>query len=363
MRKLRSPNALSALFTLFLAIILFHGVILEARATPVLDPTFGTAGMVRIGAASGADDTPYASALQSDGKLLVAGRTTGRQAHNFVLRLDANGSLDSTFGSSGVVLFDVPNGYSWSTITQIEQRPDGSILVAAQVHDGFQLTLLTPAGAVDTTFASNGFFFTATTAAYFVQQADRGILLVSDATQGTNFALRLTRLTATGSPNPVFAPNGEKILNSLDGLPANFKLGWGNRVVADVNGGFTALASATFDGGTYLLLRVTAAGVLDARFGSGGLVSGVDLGRPFDVPAQLVVTSDGKLLLLGDKKNDSSGSFVGKVLLWRVTAVGALDPSFGVAGRVEFGDPSIPAFSSYFRLNALANGGLAACRT
>ena len=358
MWKLRLPNALSTLLTVFLAVLLFNAMIFEAQATPVLDATFGTAGKVRIGAASGAEDTPYASALQRDGKLLVAGWTTGRQAHNFVLRLNANGALDSAFGNAGVALFDVPND-SWSTITQIEQRPDGSILLATQVYDGFLLTLLTPAGAVDTTFASNGFFFSATTAAYFVQQADRGILLVSDATQGSEFSLRLTQLTATGSPNSAFAPNGEKILNSLDGLPANFKLGWGNRVVADVNGGFTALASATFDGGTYLLLRVTAAGALDSHFGAGGLVSGFDLGRPFDVPAQLVATSDGKFLLLGDKKNDSSGSFVGKVLLWRVTAVGALDPSFGVAGRVEFGDPSIPAYSSYFRLNALENGGLA----
>ena len=353
-------NKMAALCFAFIA---FQTALPNAHAVPVLDSTFGTGGVARIGAPSGAEDTPSASTLQRDGKLLVGGWTAGRQSQVFVLRLNANGSQDSSFGKGGVALFDLPSGYSRYTITQIEQRADGSILIGAQVYQGFMFTLLTPAGALDTTFAANGFFFTASDAtrfidsARFVQQADGGILIVADATHGAQFALRLTRLTAAGARDTFFAPNGEKILTAL---PPDFELRSGSLVAAEPNGGFAALANATSSGGTYLLVRVTASGALDSTFGSGGLISGYDLGRPFDVPTQIARIASGKLLLLGDERNGSSASSTGKLLLWRMTANGALDTSFGVAGRVEVARSS--TFSTYndsFHFTSLVNGGIA----
>ena len=74
-----------------------------AHALPVPDTSFGTNGVALIRVLSGTEDQPTASALQSDGKLLVAGYNSGRYSHGFVLRLLAGGGLDTTFGQGGFV--------------------------------------------------------------------------------------------------------------------------------------------------------------------------------------------------------------------------------------------------------------------
>lgn len=326
------------MIALFFALIAFQAVAFEVHAAPILDSSFGSGGVARIGVPSGTEDTPTASVLQRDGKLLIAGWTEGR-SHIFVLRLNANGGPDTSFGNGGVAQFDLPNGNHWHSIGQIEQRPDGSILMCAKAYDGVMLTRLTADGEFDPTFAANGFFFTADSSseftdgssARFVQQADGGILIVSDATQGTKFALRLTRLTAAGERDLAYAPNGEK---TLGGLPPDFAMAPGNSVAAEPDGGLTVMAKNTLDGRRYLLVRVTAAGILDSSFGAGGLVSGYDLGNSLDNPFVMVRTADGKLLIIGD-----SGEWpTRKVALWRVTAGGLADASFGAGGRLEFGN-------------------------
>jgi hypothetical protein len=130
-----------------------------------------------------------------------------------------------------------------------------------------------------------------------MQQADGGLLIVSDATQGSQLSLRLTRLNPAGVRDLTYAPNGEKILSNL---PPNFGMASGVSVVAEPNGGFTVMAKATFSGGTYLLVRVTDADTLNFGFGNGGLVSGYDVGNPFDNPVAMVHTANGGLLLMGD---------------------------------------------------------------
>lgn len=343
------------MIALFFALIAFQAVAFEAHAMPILDSSFGSSGVARIGVPAGAEDTPSASVLQRDGKLLVAGWTAGRQSHAFVLRLNTNGSLDTSFGNGGVTLLDLPNGYYWLTSGQIEQRPDGSILMGAQANGGFMFTRLTADGKFDSTFAANGFFFTADSSysARFVQQADGGILIVSDATQGTQFALRLTRLTAAGKRDLAYAPDGEKMLGSL---PPDFAMASGNSVAAEPDGGFTVMAQATLKGGTYLLVRVTNAGTLSTNFGAGGLVSGYGLGNPFDHPVEIVRTSDGRLLLLGNA-GDSSCVEIGKIVLWRVTSGGLADVSFGATGRLDIWNGY--ASSGNYRIAELTNASIA----
>ncbi|WP_239292764.1 hypothetical protein [Candidatus Nitrotoga sp. 1052] len=344
------------IFAILFALIALYATMIEAHAAPVLDSSFGSSGIVRIGVPSGAEDTPSASALQRDGKLLLAGWTVGRHSHAFVLRLLPNGVPDATFGQNGVALFDLPNGYGY-TIQQLEQGADGSILINRSGANDHVLTRLTAAGVLDTSFGTQGFFSMASgygAPASFVQQPDGGLLIVSDATQGSQFALRFTRLNLAGVRDSTYAPNGEKILS---GLPPNFGMASGVSVVAEPNGGFTVMAKATISDGTYLLVRVTATGTLNFGFGNGGLVSGYDVGSPFDRPVTMVRTANGGLLLMGDALlSDPSGFHYssGKIVLWRVTAGGLADASLGNAGRLE-----IDRGDSYdFRLAALSDGSI-----
>ena len=97
-----------------------------------LDPGFGSGGIVTTDF-SGRDDEAYASALQSDGKIIAAGRTTttvGESVGFFALaRYNTDGSLDPTFGMDGVVTTSfLPDDSSFAETIVIQ--PDGKIVGA-----------------------------------------------------------------------------------------------------------------------------------------------------------------------------------------------------------------------------------------
>src|SRR5207249_6334152 len=77
------------------------------RANPGdLDPTFGIGGKVTTG--SGTDDDGYAVAIQADGKLVVAVETNNGINYDVALvRYNANGTLDATFGTGGKVTTEI----------------------------------------------------------------------------------------------------------------------------------------------------------------------------------------------------------------------------------------------------------------
>lgn len=111
-----------------------------------VDTRFGEDGVVYFDAALGLD---YRSsiALQTDGKIIVAGESADSKAFN-VLRLNADGSFDTSFGDDGKLTIKVPQGalsYAHSVVVQ----DDGKILIAGDV-----ITRLNADGSLDTSFGS-----------------------------------------------------------------------------------------------------------------------------------------------------------------------------------------------------------------
>src|SRR4029077_11105583 len=75
-----------------------HSALLRYNRNGRLDPTFGTGGKVTVRFNS-VNDFLFAVALQSDGKIVAAGSTSGTA---FLLaRFNADGSLDQGFGNNG----------------------------------------------------------------------------------------------------------------------------------------------------------------------------------------------------------------------------------------------------------------------
>ncbi len=346
--KVSETLATKKMFTILFALIALHATMFETHAAPALDSSFGSSGIARIGVPVDAIDMPSASTLQRDGKLLLAGETARQPSHAFVLRLLPNGVPDASFGQNGVALFNLPNG-DYYEVQQIEQGADGSILINGSSRNGPILTRLTASGVLDTSFGTQGFFSMALayrTPARFIQQADGGLLIVSEATEGSQFALRLTRLNPAGVRDSTYAPNGEKILSNLSSY---FKMVPGVSVVAEPNGEFTVMARPTVGDSrsTYLLVRVTGAGTLNVGFGDGGFVRGYAVDKHFD-SVTMVRTDNGKLLLM------SVGGFPNTIELWRITADGLADTSFGTAGRLE-----IDSENAHNQLAALSDGSIA----
>ncbi|MBA1290542.1 calcium-binding protein [Pseudomonas japonica] len=111
-----------------------------------VDTRFGDDGVVYFDPALGLD---YRSSItvQADGKVIVAGESADSSAFN-VLRLNADGSFDTSFSDDGKLTIEVPQGAS-SYAHSVVVQPDGKILIAGEV-----ITRLNADGSLDTTFGS-----------------------------------------------------------------------------------------------------------------------------------------------------------------------------------------------------------------
>ncbi|RZK35381.1 MAG: hypothetical protein EOO61_12005, partial [Hymenobacter sp.] len=91
-------------------------------------------------------------AVQTDGRI-VLGDKNGK-----LTRLAANGSFDATLGGSGSVQF----GYTFNVLGGLKLQPDNKIVLGGNVFDNgnyplsFQAIRITTAGRLDSTFGSGG---------------------------------------------------------------------------------------------------------------------------------------------------------------------------------------------------------------
>ena len=114
-------------------ILLVGGLkLLRLNVDGTMDTTFGTAGVVNVVFDNGVLDTAMDVAVQADGKIVVAGTgstsTVVVGSDNFALtRFNPDGSLDTTFGNGGHVTTDFFG--STDQVRRMGLQPDGKILV------------------------------------------------------------------------------------------------------------------------------------------------------------------------------------------------------------------------------------------
>ena len=119
-----------------------------------LDTGFGTGGSVIQTIGSGTDQA-LALALQSDGRIVVAGvASNGSDGDLVVLRYTAGGVLDTTFGTNGI--YRHADGVATSSGSSVLVQADGTILIGGQVGSDAVILRLTSGGALDTTFGVMG---------------------------------------------------------------------------------------------------------------------------------------------------------------------------------------------------------------
>ncbi|NND07462.1 MAG: T9SS type A sorting domain-containing protein [Saprospiraceae bacterium] len=118
-----------------------------------LDSTYGTNGKV-LTDFSNAEDRAWSSAIQSDGKIILAGHAVANGSASFaLLRYNTDGTLDNTFTNGGKVTTSISIGYDLGH--SIALQPDDKILIAGVTSSGngdFALARYTPDGLLDITF-------------------------------------------------------------------------------------------------------------------------------------------------------------------------------------------------------------------
>ncbi len=297
-----------------------------------LDLSFGTNGVVST-AMGNYGGGGLSSALQTDGKIVVAGSSTNTTSAEFgLIRYNDDGSLDASFGLGGKVRIDFTSGTDLGRSVAIQN--DGKIIVAGQSYNAtnidFALVRCKTDGTLDSTFGTNGklttdFGNSNDVANSVVIQNDGKIVAAGYTNGGTYDDFAIIRYNSNGTLDASFGSGGKVITDNL---------GFNDRAFSVVLQSDGKIVVGGFSGSSdFFLTRYHTDGTLDSSFGTGGKVS-TDFGNG-DNGNALAIQSDGKIVLAGVVYNGSYNIFG----VARYNSDGSLDNTFGTGGKTttDFG--------------------------
>jgi uncharacterized delta-60 repeat protein len=133
----------------------FHFALARLNANGSLDSTFSGDGMLITNFMG----FPHGMAIQSDGRIVAVGITWDISGNALIIvaRYNTNGNLDFTFNGTGKMIFKiVPPIPSDLLANDVIVQPDGRIIIAGYSSNGGVLMRLRPSGGFDTTFSGDG---------------------------------------------------------------------------------------------------------------------------------------------------------------------------------------------------------------
>jgi uncharacterized delta-60 repeat protein len=323
-----------------------------------LDTAFGSGGIVRQLFAGSSAVHNLTAALEpmgtaGDSKILLAGMDYAGQYRVAMMRLNANGTLDTTFGNNGQVVTLIPT--SGINSVGIAVTSSGQILAVGEDYPNNTVVLAryNPDGSLDTTFGSGGEATTPFSNNLKVRamalQPDGKIVVAATYQTGTNanpadegMALRYN---TNGSLDTTFGNGGI----AATAIPFGVSPNTSYRAVAVYPNAGTAndgkiIAVGTVTGpGTpgappneteFAAVRYNPNGSLDTTFGGGAgyeVIPDPTITYPKDYADGVAIESDGKLIIVG---NSDGGPGVTYSQVVRLNVDGSLDNTFGKGGHV-----------------------------
>lgn len=295
-----------------------------------LDPTFGVGGMTTTDFFPNGNDEISGIAIQPDGRIVVAG-VAGRFMS--VARYNTNGSLDGSFGTAGKVTTDFPSTAD-DEGKAVALQGDGRIVVVGQAAVNFAVARYNANGSLDTTFDGDGLFTSSAmgVATDVAIQSD-GRLVVVGAVGGNNGDFAVARFNTNGTLDSTF--DGDGVVTTDFGITFD----GANAVAIQADGKLVVAGSASSD---LALARYDGAGRLDSSFSNDGKVI-VGFGTDeSDSALSVEIQRDGKLVVAGatDLDFSSAASHDSNFAVARFNSDGTLDGTFGNSGKVttDFGD-------------------------
>lgn len=333
-----------------------------AGAQPgALDSTFGSGG--RVTTAFSGRDRGVAVAVQSDGRIVVAGESLSSVAETSgdiaVARYLSDGSLDPAFGVNGKVLTDIDGFRDGATAVVLDGI--GRVVVAgfsfadAQFARRMVVVRYLSNGTLDTAFGNGGkvvvaqarrYVFGAPTclvetqavagAAGLVIQPDGRIVVGADLNDGFSYWLGVVRLESSGARDATFGLPPSGCLALDEGVAMVQQLSEQAFGVAVQPDGFIVVAGNRNGYEQVVLARLLPNGAgLDVGFGTSGFATAVPPSSVIEEYGRaLTLQPDGKIVVAGAVMIANVGTtFREAVHVARYLADGAPDPGFGTAGR------------------------------
>jgi uncharacterized delta-60 repeat protein/RHS repeat-associated protein len=328
-----------------------------------IDADFGAQGKVAI-----ANITATAVALQTDGKILVAGYTNnGTNNNDFcVIRYNADGSLDLSFGVDGRVLTNFATGsqdYAQSIVIQ----SDGRIVVAGSSNSDFAVARYHANGNLDVTFGTAGkvttdfgyyyedsegeqCYFNSGDYGYGVAIQD-GKIVVVGSTYGYNYNhysygyyyyqyFALARYDSYGNLDTTFGDTGKKTdtfthypsTSIINNVACGVKIQSDNKIVVV---GYTYINRYSNSNYDFALARYNSNGGTNCQ-------TTTDFGSN-DIGYAVAIQSDNKIVVAGST-SANGGDFA--LARYNITTL-SLDTNFGTGGKTTTNFSGSSADSGY----------------
>lgn len=300
-----------------------------------LDTSFGSGGKVvtAVAPGSGADEA-RAVLVEPDGKIVIGGYSdaSGTDMDFLVVRYNADGTLDTTFGDGGKTVTNIGDGTD--IVFTLARQPDGKIVAAGSAAfsqstaQDFALIRYNTDGSLDAGFGVGGKVTTAINTfgsneliyAIVLQPVGDETRIVAVGGEGTFIA---ARYTSSGLLDASFGEGGKirALFQSNIGSAESVTLTADNKIVI-----------AGHIGHEFSLVQLNTDGTLDTAFGTGGKVVTPVSSTNWDEATAVVRQADGKLLVGGwvYEGVSTNGNFV----VLRYNADGTSDAGFGTAGQV-----------------------------
>jgi uncharacterized delta-60 repeat protein len=226
--------------------------------------------------------------IQSDGKVILVGWVPGNGTEDAALvRYNADGTEDSSFGSGGKVLTDVTAGNN-DRAEKVALQPDGKILIVGSTGNALFVARYLPDGTLDDSFGKGG-----------VAQT----MISGESVQGRSIALQpngkivaggvvvlnsyiVTRFNSNGSTDTTWDVDG---IQTIPPAPTT-GVGLGIRSVGiQLDGRVVALGHGR------TLFRFNSDGSLDTSFDGDGSRTALNDKEPYS----MMVSASGKITVVG----------------------------------------------------------------
>jgi len=299
------------------------------------DVNFGDSGIVIYD--DGNSSIGRGVAIDAAGRILITGwvANSSGDLDMILVRLDADGSLDSSFGTGGLVTFDEAGLDDIGAAVQVDSS--GRIVVAGNSRD-FDTNLgmvfckrYLVGGAPDPTFGAMGSVET-------TNNTDRCADMKLDLDRPTilgerNADLAIWRYTGNGLLDSAFGTAG--VVGGVS-QPGEERFGLG-LAIRDSDGaiaacGFRGVGVADIE---LAVWRYDTDGLPQSSFGGDGL-EGYAFPGGEAIGTDLLFDGSDRLVVSGVTRTSGLSGDDGSATFWRFDSVGALDPAVGTIGAEQF---------------------------
>lgn len=273
-------------------------------------------------------------------KITLVGRVNATPTHSayelFVARINLDGTMDTSFGTNGFTTFTVGSN---STAVDAVIDPNGVLYFHATQNSSNFIARINSNGTLDSSFGTNGILQISVFSCYKMELQNDGKILLAGFRTNTSTNTResyLERRLQNGALDNSFGNSGVVIIPNTTGTIAkNFSYDYLNNSITILH----QTSDSTLYARLFLSKIRISDGSLISGFGNNGVTSNYLYTNASDIMIdKFIVLPNSKMIAVGNMSNffGSNGTFIAQLFVARFNADGSVDNSFSNYGYQMF---------------------------